>query len=120
MPYKDPEKRKQYNKEYRLTYYQRNKTAVKKRVYANKKLRQQEYRDFKSTLCCERCGYDEHPDALDFHHVVKLDDNRKVNELIRSGYFSAAYSEMDRCIVLCANCHRRHHALEHTENAASA
>ena len=116
MPYKDPEKQKQYNAEYRKKYYQENKAKVKKRVYANRRKKMQEYRDYKSTLKCERCGYDEHPYALDFHHVVRSPDNRRVNELIGDGYFGAAYEEMKKCQVLCANCHRRHHALEHNGN----
>jgi hypothetical protein len=111
MPYADKKKRDEYNKKYRKEYYAKNKERVTKRVYARKRQKIQDYRDYKASLECERCGYSEHPDALDFHHVVKHPDNERVNVLIRNGYFNRANNEMNKCVVLCSNCHRRHHAL---------
>ena len=111
MPYADKKKKDEYNKKYRKQYYEKNKERVIKRVYARKRQKMQDYRDYKASLECERCGYNEHPDALDFHHVVKHPDNERVNVLIRGGYFNRANDEMNKCVVLCSNCHRRHHAL---------
>ena len=98
---------------YRKQYYQKNKEKIKARTYATKKKKRQEYNEWKSTLSCVQCGFS-HSAALDFHHVIKKPDNRRVNELVRSGRFKAAYKEAtERCIVLCANCHRIHHWNEH-------
>ena len=61
--------------------------------------------------CC-RCGYDKNPAALEFHHI----DNHK--EALVSKLFQHYVSpkrlekikvEMDKCIILCANCHREEH-----------
>lgn len=57
---------------------------------------------------CSRCGYDEHPSALSFHH---LDPDEKSFELNQAHYYSQdrVRSEMEKCEVVCRNCH----AVEH-------
>jgi hypothetical protein len=47
--------------------------------------------------------------ALDFHHTKAEDKDGIVSELVRSGKFKKAKAEAEKCIVLCANCHRIHH-----------
>jgi hypothetical protein len=58
---------------------------------------------------CERCGYNKCPDALDFHHT---DDNKEFGissrGLTRS--LDAARNEANKCILICANCHREIHS----------
>lgn len=51
---------------------------------------------------CAKCGYNEHPAALDFDHIrgVKLYDVSKTNTIEK------ATIEIAKCQVLCANCHR--------------
>jgi len=54
---------------------------------------------------CIDCGYNEHPEALQFDHVS---DNKKdcVSNLIRSDYsWKTIIEEIDKCEVRCANCH---------------
>jgi hypothetical protein len=57
---------------------------------------------------CIVCGF-EHPEAIDFHH---LDPSEK--EFNVSGAMGKAWdkvkAEIDKCVCLCANCHRLHHA----------
>jgi len=57
---------------------------------------------------CARCGYAVHPSALDFHHL--LDKAFPINRctLAQRGW-AAIISELDKVIVLCANCHRIEH-----------
>lgn len=60
--------------------------------------------------CCSICGYDECVEALDFHH---LDPSKKEFNISHEGtYFSwnKIKRELDKCICLCANCHREIHA----------
>lgn len=57
---------------------------------------------------CIRCG-EKHPACLDFHHR-----NGKLNKLgnigqIRRYSFPRILAEIEKCDVLCANCHRKHH-----------
>ena len=54
---------------------------------------------------CIHCGYDRCPAALDFHHV----DPSKKSFNISIAYIRAWHhiqNELDKCILLCANCHR--------------
>jgi len=59
---------------------------------------------------CEKCGYDRCLEALEFHH---LDDSKKNFGLSEKGYarsWKKVEKELEKCILLCANCHREIHA----------
>ena len=57
---------------------------------------------------CVRCGYNKCVGALDFHHEdpatkeYALGSGRKRN-------FESMKSELDKCVLLCSNCHREEH-----------
>lgn len=59
---------------------------------------------------CQSCGYNESLAALEFHHLNPKLKDRVVCSNIRS--FESLKEELDKCILLCANCHRRAHAGE--------
>ena len=60
---------------------------------------------------CERCGYDKCIDALEFHHLKPEEKEFKLScGEIKS--FEKLKKEADKCIMLCANCHREIHAEE--------
>lgn len=61
---------------------------------------------------CHRCGYSEFMSALEFHHVdPELKDVTPV-KLIKSGNYERIYPELDKCALLCRNCHQSFHAKE--------
>ena len=108
MPYKDESVRKKKAAEYSREHYLRNK---EKQIAANseyKKKRRKEWNAFKCTLKCTKCGFS-HPAALDFHHEDPSEKEYNINRLISNGQFKKAEAELEKCIVLCANCHRIHH-----------
>lgn len=54
---------------------------------------------------CRRCGFAEHPAALQFHH---LDPSTKAFNLSAQGVtrsLERARAEARKCVLLCANCH---------------
>jgi transcription elongation factor Elf1 len=108
MPYKDPEVKKAKHKEYSKKYYEANKEAHGKRVSARKKELRVLWSEFKATLSCQHCG-ETHPATFDFHHIKKDPTNRKVHKLLQSQNYNSAREEIKKCMVLCANCHRKHH-----------
>jgi predicted HNH restriction endonuclease len=60
---------------------------------------------------CEICGYNKCLAALDFHH---LDPSQKEKEITRwrmcnYKYHDELFTELDKCILVCANCHRELH-----------
>lgn len=58
---------------------------------------------------CSRCGYNRNLAALDFHHP---DPAQKDFTIARSHLYSfeRIKPELNRCLLLCANCHREIHA----------
>ena len=59
---------------------------------------------------CAICGYKKTPWALDLHHV---DESKKLFGLSIRGLtrsWERLKKEADKCVLLCANCHREIHA----------
>lgn len=59
---------------------------------------------------CINCGYDKCVDALEFHH---RDPNEKDFSLSNKGHcrsWKEVRKELDKCDLLCANCHRELHS----------
>ena len=54
---------------------------------------------------CYVCGYNACPSAMDFHH---MDPNKKDFSIsqARKTSFNWIKEELDKCILLCARCHR--------------
>jgi hypothetical protein len=58
---------------------------------------------------CQRCGEPE-PACLEFHHRDPAEKKRTVSELISYGHaLETVRAEIEKCDVLCANCHRNEH-----------
>lgn len=57
---------------------------------------------------CELCGEGD-PIVLDFDHL--RDKLHNVTDIARRGGWSELLAEIEKCRVLCANCHRRHTAV---------
>jgi hypothetical protein len=57
---------------------------------------------------CEKCGYDKSPAALEFHH---RDPNTKDFGMSEgeNRSWDKTMVELDKCIMVCANCHREIH-----------
>lgn len=57
---------------------------------------------------CKLCGYDRCSDAMDFHHRDSLTKDFEIGRF--SGGWTKIKAELDKCDLLCANCHRETHA----------
>ncbi len=59
---------------------------------------------------CSNCGYSRCIDALEFHHT---DSSKKYFSISQKGYargWDKVREELNKCVLLCANCHRELHA----------
>jgi len=68
--------------------------------------------EIKSIFGCEECGYNNYIGALDFHHIKnKLFDvgNFRLCENSCIDVKEKIEKEIDKCQVLCSNCHRNLH-----------
>ena len=108
MPYKDESVRKQKHAEYSHKYYLANKDKVMARSKVTRAIGKAKWSAFKCTLKCTKCGFS-HPAALDFHHTDPTQKENLVSKLASNGCYVAAMEEVQKCVVLCANCHRIHH-----------
>lgn len=55
---------------------------------------------------CADCGYNAHPVALDFDHLPGTDKISGISRMMSIGNFIALEKELEKCEVVCANCHR--------------
>lgn len=72
--------------------------AAKKRVRANK------YKVKAGAKCCI-CGYDESLKALCFHHIIPTTKKTNLAILFWNGTDQEIEEEIQKCILVCANCH---------------
>ena len=56
---------------------------------------------------CEVCGYAKSVAALDFHHVDPSQKDFAISSKV--GKWDRIKQELDKCRLLCANCHREEH-----------
>lgn len=60
--------------------------------------------------CCQICGYNDCIDALDFHHLDPVQKEFSISHDGVNVSYDKLKKELDKCILLCANCHREVHA----------
>jgi hypothetical protein len=105
MPTSDPIKKKASARR----HYLKHAAAIKAAVKINRDKAKDRWREYKASLACVQCG-ENHPATFDFHHVIRKPDNQKVNKLLSNKSYKKAIKEIkERCVVLCANCHRKLH-----------
>jgi hypothetical protein len=71
---------------------------------------------YKNTLKCTQCNYSKCLAALEFHHIDTATKEFKISKDITSYSWSDVSSlqdrikiELDKCVVLCRNCHQVYH-----------
>lgn len=91
----------------KASYRNHSKKTISKVNERNRKYAQ-EYRDWKSTQSCRVCQ-ESASECLDLHH---LDPSQKDFEISswRIGSRTKLWAEIAKCVVLCANCHRKVHS----------
>lgn len=57
---------------------------------------------------CSICGYNKSLAALDFHHIDPSQKDSKWNNF-RGKFTKKHKNELDKCILVCSNCHREIH-----------
>ena len=65
---------------------------------------------------CKLCGYDRCPAALDFHHINPEEKEFRLSGSKMRCKFETLVKEAEKCMLLCANCHRELHYNESEEH----
>lgn len=55
---------------------------------------------------CERCGWAENAVGLDFDHLDPASKVGNISSMVRWAAWADILTELAKCRVLCANCHR--------------
>lgn len=93
-------------KEYRRRRCQQCKRAV---TNLRRTRLQQWLNNYKANLRCERCGFSDWR-ALQFHHEEPNAKEFNVADMVHAGLCQATMQrEINKCCVLCANCHLIEH-----------
>ena len=97
---------------YRNEWYERNKITEREKAKIRQSKRREEfkqwYKEYKSNLKCSVCEFS-HPAALDFHHIDPSEKEFTLGSIRESISKEKFLKEIEKCVVLCANCHRIHH-----------
>lgn len=82
----------------------------------NLKDRLSRQRDFKQQCVdykggeCQCCGYNNCNHALDFHHIDPKTKSFGIAKQRRTKVNKKILEELDKCVLVCSNCHREIHA----------
>ena len=60
---------------------------------------------------CVKCGYNKCSAALEFHHKDANQKDPNYDKFRQLSFNDKLKSELDKCDLLCANCHREAHHL---------
>jgi hypothetical protein len=106
MAYKNPKDAKDYRRRHYL--------ANKKKYMDRKKARRAELRvrvtEYKALHGCCRCPEND-PVCLDFHHLDPTEKDINPSKMVEHGWsWERMLREIYKCVVMCANCHRKLHA----------
>jgi len=105
MPYSNREKQKKYQQE----YYEDRKALWRERNLKRRKERKVWFLEVTKGIKCLLCGEKERC-CLVFHHKDTKSKDGNVSKLLtdlRSK--EKILKEISKCVVLCANCHRKLH-----------
>lgn len=96
-------------REYKKKHYSENKEYYLEKARTYRQRCREDLNDYKNTLKCSICGEDRWW-VLDFHHLDPTEKEDNVSHLIGSP--KKLQEELEKCIVVCANCHRDLHYKE--------
>lgn len=101
--------RKEYMKRYHAEWHQRNKDKHISQIRARQRELIEEYQDSKMKPCMD-CGFiPTVPEQMEYDH--RENKLGTVSQLIRRGSISKTKEEINKCDLVCANCHRLRTAL---------
>jgi hypothetical protein len=107
MPYKDPKSEKSIESARlaRRKHYQNNKEQyIKRNKESLAKMR--EHLNLVKSVPCMDCNQTYPPYVMDLDHRVREDKADFINVIMRRGSWKNFLDEIEKCDVVCSNCHR--------------
>lgn len=88
--------------------YSDRREYLKQAVKRRRKILMQKAINYKGGKC-KICGYKKSTRALSFHHINPKDKEFGISEKGITRAWNKIQKELDKCILLCANCHAEIH-----------
>jgi len=107
MPYHNSEEHKRRKNE----WYEKNKSLTVQRSREARERRKEWYNSIMDSKSCVKCGESDNA-CLDWHHTDPTQKDGSVSRLLSRRSKQTILEEIDKCICLCANCHRKLHYYE--------
>lgn len=109
MPYKNLEKKKEYHQKWYLKNKEKHiQNCIKIKKEHRIKIKEW-FKDLKKSLTCNRCP-EEHPATLVFHHKDSDKKEFGISWSVGRGFSKRKIlSEIEKCEILCMNCHAKEH-----------
>jgi hypothetical protein len=93
-------------------YYYKNRQEEIDRTQGRREELREWLSSYKDGVSCSLCGEERNP-CLDFHHRDKDEKSMEVSSMPNQGYGKEAIvEEIEKCDIICANCHRVEHSTE--------
>lgn len=83
--------------------YEKSERGKRIRAY-NYEMKSNFLANLKAQVGCEECGID-NSIVLSFHHVNPKEKKFFINSTVATRSWQMLLNEIEKCVVLCANCH---------------
>lgn len=93
---------KKHYQEYKDNYILRNKVRRENLIKTNVP----KLLDYYKTHNCVDCGESD-PIVLEFDHLIQKDKKYGISNMLGNYHWDKILSEIEKCEVVCANCHKR-------------
>lgn len=105
-----PNKDKVINRATWKRWREKNRITDNKRIYKRKTEIKIWFKEFRKNLQCSKCP-ENHPACIDFHHKEgKEKKDLEIARMVQCGYSKERIlKEIEKCDILCSNCHRKLH-----------
>lgn len=100
---------KEDKNEYQRKWYSEHKETHRGYIDSWREKNKKWFKEYKSSLVCSKCG-ESHSSCLDFHHRNPSEKEINVGDIWKKDWGARRIlSEIEKCDVLCSNCHRKIH-----------
>lgn len=88
--------------------YAENRDKIREKNNLYHKKNTELVRQYKISCGCVNCGYNKCAEALEFHHLDPDKKSFSVSKMVDRP--RKLKEEINKCVVICSNCYREHHA----------
>lgn len=107
MPHKDPETRRNYQREYQRKWMANPENRAQQRSSVRRRQAEvaAQVEELKKAPCTD-CGNRYDPVCMDWDHLPQHEKRGNVSEMLTTHSAPAVFAEIAKCELVCSNCHR--------------